>query len=201
MLQIFQFMSGRFILKNAYKWCLFNLDIDCHIFYGLLALKIYFKRFCVFYIWYEWLYWYSESILTESYDPIPWVTNHRYPFLSNNRLPRITTNMFSCICPCLSFFWSRSTCFYQLRRWVNSESTPSSQRVIMSQKVVRWADTREQRPAAFNPKHSQLFLPERLREKHGEEKVGVLGSPKWLEKGRSDQKVGLVRGEKWCLLF
>lgn len=37
--------------------------------------------------------------------------------------------------------------------------------------------------------------------KHGEEKVGVLGSPKWLEKGRSDQKVGLVRGEKRCLLF
>lgn len=163
--------------------------------------KLYFKRFSVFYMWHEQLYWYSESNLTESYDPILWVTNHRYPFLSINRLPRITTNMFSSISHCLSFFWSPSTCFYQLRRRMNSESTPSSQRVIMSQKVVRWADTREQRPAAFNPKHSQLFLPERLREKHGEEKVGVLGSPKWLEKGRSDQKVGLVRGEKWCLLF
>lgn len=48
----------------------------------------------------------------------------------------------------------------------------------------------------FNRKHSTLFLPDRHREKHGKEKVGVLGPPKWLEKGRSDQKVGLVRGEK-----
>lgn len=46
----------------------------------------------------------------------------------------------------------------------------------------------------------QFFKPNSAG-KHGEEKVGVLGSPKWLEKGRSDQKVGLVRGEKRCLLF